>query len=175
MFPIFLSNKKCRLEHVVNELMSCFITEFLWIFSYKLQGILLNSMDTLWHSLKLYRYFRKPHGIPWNSTIFPGIPWTIKETPWNFMAFHGTPSPLHGSPWILHGIPWNSMDTPWKFRGIPWISTDFHGIPWRYFTRASRVETALLNEYPHLWIHCSSLSRKNNNPLLRIQLISSVL
>ena len=130
MFPIFLSNKKCRLEHVVNELMSCFITEFLWIFSYKLQGILLNSMDTLWHSLKLYRYFRKPHGIPWNSTIFPGIPWTIKETPWNFMAFHGTPSPLHGSPWILHGIPWNSMDTPWKFLGIPWISIYFHGIPW---------------------------------------------
>ena len=80
-------------------------------------------MDTLWHSMKLHRYFREPHGIPWNSTIFPGIPWTSKETPWNFMAFHGTPS-------LLHGTPWNSMDTPWKFRGIPWISMDFHGIPW---------------------------------------------
>ena len=150
MFPIFLSNKKCRLEHVVNELISCLIAEFLWIFSYKLQGILSNSMDTLWHSMKLYRYFREPHGIPWNSTIFPGIPWTSKETPWNFMAFHGTPSLLHGTswnsmafhgtPWILqgtpwhsmelHGIPWNSMDTPWMFRGIPWISMDFHRIPW---------------------------------------------
>ena len=147
MFPIFLSNKKCRLEHVVNELMSCLITEFLWIFSYKLQGILSNSMDMLWHSMKLYRYFREPHGIPWNSTIFPGIPWTSKETPWNFMVFHGTPSLLHGTPWnsmafhgslwILHGTPWHSMelhgysmDTPWMFRGIPWISIEFHGFPW---------------------------------------------
>ena len=144
MFPIFLSNKKCRLEHVVNELMSCLITEFLWIFSYKLHGILSNSMDTLWHSMKLHRYFREPHGIPWNSTIFPGIPWTSKETPWNFMAFHGTPSLLHGTPWNsmelhgysmeLHGIPWNSMDTPWilhgssmEFHRFPWISMEFHG------------------------------------------------
>ena len=101
-------------------------------------------METLWHSMKLHRYFREPHGIPWNSTIFPGIPWTSKETPWNFMAFHGTPSLLHGTPWnsmdtpwILHGTPWHSMelhgysiDTPWKFRGIPWISIDFHGFPW---------------------------------------------
>ena len=147
MFPIFLFNKKCRLEHVVNELMSCLISEFLWIFSYKLHGILSNSMDTLWHSMKLHRYFREPHGIPWNSTIFTGIPWTSKETPWNFMAFHGTPSLLHGTPWnsmafhgtpwILHGTLWHSMelhgysmDTPWKFRGIPWISMVLHGIPW---------------------------------------------
>ena len=150
MFPIFLSNKKCRLEHVVNKLMSCLITEFLWIFSYKLHGILSNSMDTLWHSMKLHRYFREPHGIPWNSTIFLGIPWTSKETPWNFMAFHGTTSILHGTPWRhsmeLHGYSMNSMDAPWKFHGIPWISMDFHGIPWisidfhgipwRYFTRA---------------------------------------
>ena len=148
MFPIFLSNKKCRLEHVVNELMSCLITEFLWIFSYKLHGILSNSMDTLWHSMKRHRYFREPHGIPWNSKIFPGIPWTSKETPWNFMAFHGTPSLLHGTPWnsmafhgtpwILHGysmkVPWNSIDFhrfPWNsmnFHRFPWISMDFHGI-----------------------------------------------
>ena len=130
MFPIFLSNKKCRLEHVVNELMSCLTTEFLWIFSYKLHGILSNNMDTLWHSMKLHRYFREPHGIPWNSTIFPGIPWTSKETPWNFMAFHGTPS-------LLHGSPWNSMafhGTPWILHGysmeVPWNSMDFHGFPW---------------------------------------------
>ena len=30
---------------------------------------------------------------------------------------------------------------------------------------SSPVVTALLNEYLHLWIHCSSLSHKNNNPL----------
>ena len=116
MFPIFLSNKKCRLEHVVNKLMSCLITEFLWIFSYKLHGILSNSMDTLWHSMELHRYFSEPHGIPWNSTIFRGISWHSMELHHYFME--------------LHGIPWNSMDTPWKFRGIPSISIDFHGIPW---------------------------------------------
>ena len=112
----FSIQKKCRLEHVVNKLMSCLITEFLWIFSYKLHGILSNSMDTLWHSMKLHRYFREPHGIPWNSTIFPGIPWTSKETPWNFMAFHGTP-------WMLHGFPSISME----FHGFPWFSLEFHG------------------------------------------------
>ena len=113
MFPIFLSNKKCRLEHVVNKLMSCLITEFLWIFSYKLHGILSKNVDTLWHSMELHLYFRGPHGIPWNSTIFHGIPWTSKETPWNSMAFHGTPWILHGYSWIstdFHGIPWNSME-----------------------------------------------------------------
>ena len=138
MFAIFLSNKKCTLEHVVNKLMSCLITEFLWIFSYKLQGILSNS--TLWHSMKLYRYFREPHGIPWNSTIFPGIPWTSKETPWNFMAFHGTPSLLHGTPWnsmafhgtpwILHGTPWHSMELHGYSMEVPWNSMDFHLFPW---------------------------------------------
>ena len=128
MFPIFLSNKKCRLEHVVNKLMSCLITEFLWIFSYKLHGILSNSMDTLWHSMKLHRYFREPHGIPWNSTIFHGILWTSKELHQYFMELHGTPWPsmeLHGYSMELHGIPWN-------YHGV---SMDFHGIPWRYFTR----------------------------------------
>ena len=76
MFPIFLSNKKCRLEHVFNKLMSCLITEFLWIFSYKLHGILSNPMDTLWHSMEPHGYFREPHGIPWtNATILHGIPW----------------------------------------------------------------------------------------------------
>ena len=137
--------------------MSCLITEFLWLFSYKLHGILSNSMDTLWHSMKLHRYFREPHGIPWNSTIFLGIPWTSKETPWNFMAFHGTPSLLHGTPWnsmdtpwnsmafhgtpwILHGTPWHFMElhgysielhgVPWNSMEVPWNSMDFHGIPW---------------------------------------------
>ena len=125
MFPIFLSNKKCRLEHVVNKLMSCLITEFLWIFSYKLHGILSTSMDTLWHSMELYPYFREPHGIPWNSTIFHGIPWTSKETPWNFMAIHRTPSILHGTPWNSMEVPWNSMD----FHRFLWNSMDFHRFP----------------------------------------------
>ena len=141
MFPIFLSNKKCRLEHVVNKLMSCLITEFLWIFSYKLHGILSNSMDMLWHSMELHRYFREPHGTPWNSTIFPGIPWTSKEIPWNFMAFHGTPSLLHGTAWnsmAFHGTPWILHGSSMEFHGFPWISMDFHGIPWRYFTRVSK-------------------------------------
>ena len=43
-----------------------------------------------------------------------------------------------------------------------------------FFTLKKIVMTALVNEYPHLWIHCSSLSHRNKNPLLRIQLISSV-
>ena len=147
MFPIFLSNKKCRLEHVVNKLMSCLITEFLWIFSYKLHGILSNSMDTLWHSMELHRYFREPHGIPWNSTIFHGISRHSMELNHYFMELRGTAGILHGIPWNpmdtprnsmhsmelnlysleLHGISWNSMDTPWTFRGIPWISMEFHG------------------------------------------------
>ena len=133
MFPIFLFNKKCRLEHVVHKLMSCLITEFLWIFSYKLHGILSNSMDTLWHSMELHRYFREPHGIPLNSTIFHGISWHSMELHHYFMELRGTPwhsMELHGYSMELHGIPWNSMDTPWEFRGIPWISIDFHGIPW---------------------------------------------
>ena len=123
MFPSVLSNKKCRLEHVVNKLMSCLITEFLWIFSYKLHGILSNSMDTLWHSMELHRYFREPHGIPWNSTIFHGISWHSMELHHYFMELRGTP--WHSME--LHGY---SMDTPWKFHGIPWISMDFHEIPW---------------------------------------------
>ena len=162
MFPIFLSNKKCRLEHVANKLMSCLITEFLWIFSYKLHGILSNSMGTLWHSMELHGHAMAFHGT---ASVLQGTPWhsmELHDIPWNFMAFHGTPSLLHGTPWnsmafhgtpwILHGTPWHSvelhgysMDTPWEFRGIPWISIDFHGIPWisidfhgiawRYFTR----------------------------------------
>ena len=99
MFPIFLSNKTCRLEHVVNKLMSCLITEFLWMFSYKLHGILSNSMDTLWHSMELHWYLREPRGIPWNSTIFHGISWhsmglyqyfmELRRTPWHSMELHG--------------------------------------------------------------------------------------
>ena len=137
MFPIFLSNKKCRLEHVVNKLMSCLITEFLWIFSYKLHGILSNSMDTLWHSMELHRYFREPHGIPWNSTIFHGISWHSMELHLYFMELCGPPwhsMELHWYSKELHGIPWNSMGTPWNsiaFHGTPWILhgsfVEFHG------------------------------------------------
>ena len=133
MFPIFPSNKKCRLEHVVNKLMSCLITEFLWIFSYKLHGILSNSMGTLWHSMELHRYFREPHGIPWNSTIFHGISWNSMELHHYFMELPGTPwhsMELHGYSRELHGIPWNSMDAPWNsmaFHGTPWI---LPGTPW---------------------------------------------
>ena len=136
MFPIFLSNKKCRLEHVVNKLMSCLITEFLWIFSYKLHGIISNSMDTLSHSMKLHWYFRDPHGIPWNSTIFlefhgpprkvHGISWQSMELHHYFMELRGTPwhsMELYGYSMELHFIPWNSMDTPWN-------SMALHGTPW---------------------------------------------
>ena len=171
MFPIFLSNKKCRLEHVVNKLMSCLITEFLWIFSYKLHGILSNSMDTLWHSMELHRYFREPHGIPWNSTIFHGISWDSMELHHYLMELRGTPwysMELHGYSMELYGIPWNSMDTLWNsmafhgtpsilhgysmgvswnsmdFHRFPCISMDFHGIPWRYFTRVATTDTFLV-------------------------------
>ena len=78
---------------------------------------------TPWHSMDL-------HDIPWNFMAFHGTPSLLHGTPWNSMAFHGTPWILHGTPWHsmeLHGY---SMDTPWKFRGIPWISIYFHGIPW---------------------------------------------
>ena len=129
MFPIFLSNKKCRLEHVVNKLMSCLINEFLWIFSYKVHGILSNCMDTLWHAMELHRYFREPHGIPWNSY---DIPWNSMDLLGHSMEFHGIPWNSINASWNsveLHGIPWNPMDTPWTFHGIPWISIDFHGIP----------------------------------------------
>ena len=136
MFPIFLSNKKCRLEHVVSKLMSCLITEFLWIFSYKLHGILSNSMDMLWHSMELHRYYREPHGIPWNTTIFHGISlhsmelhhyfMELRGTPWHSMELHGYSMAFHGTPWEFRGIPWISID----FHGIPWISIDFHGFPW---------------------------------------------
>ena len=133
--------------------MSCLTTEFLWIFSYKLQGIIeLHGhamafhetvsvlQGTAWHSMELYNIpwnsmdlqgnSMEFHGIPWNSITtswnsveLHGIPWNSMDTPWNSMAFHGTP-------WILHGysmeVPWNSMD----FHGFTWISMDFHRFPW---------------------------------------------
>ena len=103
----FSIQKKCRLEHVVNKLMSCLITEFVWIFSFKLHGILSNPMGTLWHSMELHRYFREPLDLQGNSMEFHGIPWNSMDAPWISINFHG----------------------------IPWISMDFCGIPWRYFTR----------------------------------------
>ena len=153
MFPIFLSNKKCRLEHVVNKLMSCLITEFLWIFSYKLHGILSNSMDTLWHSMELHRYFREPHGIPWNSTIFHGISWhsmelhhyfmELRGTPWHSMELHGYSImelhgmwAFHGTPWILHG--WFGtilFEGYWYFLAQETINvTRWPSIPWNWVT-----------------------------------------
>ena len=63
----------------------------------------------------------------------------LHDIPWNFMAFHGTPSLLHGTPWnsmAFHGIPWNSMELhgiPWKSMDTLWIlhgrSVEFHGFP----------------------------------------------
>ena len=112
---------------------------------YKLHGILSNSMKMLWHSMELHQYFREPHGIPWNSTIFHGIPWTPINTSWNSMNTPWNSMVFHGTPWILPGysmeVPWNSIDFhqfPWNstdFHRFPWSSMEFHGIPWRYFTR----------------------------------------
>ena len=140
MFPILLSDKKCRLEHVVNKLMSCLISEFLWIFSY---------IQTAWYSIELHEHAMAFHGtpsvlqgtpwhsmelydIPWNSMDLQGTPSILQGTPWNSMTFHGTP--IHGYSIDLHGIPWNSVDTPWiphgssmEFHGIPSISMEFHG------------------------------------------------
>ena len=122
MFPIFLSNKKCRLEHVVNKLVSCLITEFLGIFSYKLRGILSHSIDTLWHSMELHGSGNPMafHGTLRYSMEFYGPPRNSINTSWNSME--------------LHDLPWNSMDTPWSsmaFHGTtmeyPWISMEFHG------------------------------------------------
>ena len=64
------------------------------------------SIELHGHAMELHRYFREPHGIPWNSIT----------TSWNSVK--------------LHGIPWNSMDTPWnsmEFHGFPWNSMEvFH-------------------------------------------------
>ena len=57
MFPIFLSNKKCGLEHVVtscNKLTRYLIDEFFDGFSYKLQG----------PNIELHRYSMELHNIP---------------------------------------------------------------------------------------------------------------
>ena len=153
MFSIFLSNKKCRLEHVVNKLMSCLINEFLWILITNCREWISNFMDT-----------------PWNSITFHGTPSILQGTRWNSMELQGQSMEFHGITWTsveLHGIPWNSIDTPWnsmeihgysmELHGIPWnsmelhkysmtlhgysmelhgSSMEIHGIPWRYFTRA---------------------------------------
>ena len=169
MFPIFLCNKKCRLELEFNKLMSCLITEFLWIFSYKLHGIELHGhamafhgtasvlQETPWHSMEL-------HDIPWNFMAFHGTPSLLHGTRWNSMAFHGSPWILHGTPWHsmeLHGTPWHSMelhgystDAPWEFCGIPWISMEFHG----GISHGNSVGFSdLLPEVLYLTIQCISL------------------
>ena len=84
MFSIFPSNKKCRLEHVVNKLTSCLINEFLWI--------LIQTAGNKYQSSLIL------HGTPWNSIPFYGTSSILQGTTWNSMK--------------LHGIPWNAMDTP---------------------------------------------------------------
>ena len=143
MFSFFLSNKKCRLKHVANKMMSWLINEFLWILITNWQEWISNFIDTpgtLCSSIKFYRTPSILQGTPWNSMALRG-------TLWNYMAFHGTPWILHGIPWILHRTRWHSMElheysmelhgysmellgTPWKFHGNPWNSMDFYGIPW---------------------------------------------
>ena len=164
MFPIFLSNKKCRLENVVNKLRSCLITEFLWIFSYELHSVLSNSMDMLWHSMELGTSGNPMafHGTRRYSMEFHGIPWNSINTSWNSVE--------------LHGIPWNSMDTPWNsmaFRGTPWHSMELHGysmdrIPSIYidfrFTRALCVLLPLVSLHC-LWHHATLRSNWAIKPL----------
>ena len=116
MFSIFLSNKKCRLEHVVNKLMSCLINEFLWILITNCREWISNFMDT-----------------PWNSIKFHGTPSILQGTRWNSMELQGQSMEFHGITWTsveLHGIPWNSIDTPWNSMEIHGYSMELHGIPW---------------------------------------------
>ena len=98
------------------------------------------SMDfliqTAWYSIELHGHAMAFHGT---ASVLQGTPWhsmELHDIPWNFMAFHGTPSLLHGTPWnsmafhgtpwILHGTPWHSMDTPWRLHGS---FVEFHGFP----------------------------------------------
>ena len=102
MFSIFPSNKKCRLEHVVNKLMSCLINEFLWI--------LIQTAGNKYQTSLI------PHATSWNSMKFYGTSSILQGTAWNSMEFHGMP-------WILHGTLWKSMN----FRGVPWnVMEVFH-------------------------------------------------
>ena len=89
MLSIFPSNKKCRLEHVVNKLMSCLINEFLWI--------LIQTAGNKYQTSLI------PHATSWNSI----------DTPRNCMEFHGMPWILHGTLWKsmnFRGVPWNVME-----------------------------------------------------------------
>ena len=119
MFSIFPSNKKCRLEHVVNKLMSCLINEFLWI-------LIQTAGNKYQTSLIL-------HATPWNSIKFYGTSSILQGTAWNSMECHGYSMELNGS----------SKD----FYGSPWISVEFHGIRWRYFTWEPQISLAL-NDSP---------------------------
>ena len=109
MFPIFLSNTKGRLEHVVNKLLDYRISmDFL--------------IQTAWYYIELHG-----HAIAFHETalVLQGTPWHSMELyniPWNSMDLQGNSMEFHGSPWNsitiswnseeLHGIPWNYMDTP---------------------------------------------------------------
>ena len=136
MFPIFLSNKKCRLEHVVNKLMSCLISEFLWIFSY---------IQTAWYSIELHEDAMAFHGTP---SVLQGTPWhsmELYDIPWNSKG-------LQGNSMKFDGIPWNSINTSWnsmELRGIPWNSMAFHG------THGCSMEVPLnsmdFHRFPWIW------------------------
>ena len=106
-------------------------------------SILSNSMNTLWHSMKLHQYFREPlGGIPWNSTIFHGTPRKLHGISWHSMELYQYFMELHGTSWHsmeLHGysmgVPWNSMDFHW----FSWNSMDFHGFPFNSRRELARI------------------------------------
>ena len=106
MFSIFPSNKKCRLEHVVNKLMSCLINEFLWILiqtaGNKYQTSLIPHA-TPWNSIKFYGTSSILQGTAWNSMEVPRISMEVHGFPWSSMEFDGGIS--HGS----HRFPWPLM------------------------------------------------------------------
>ena len=123
MFSFFLSNKKCRLKHVANKLMSCLINEFLWILIKNWQEWISNSIESM-----------ELHNISWNSIDTPGNSMEFHGITWNYMAFHGTPWIPHGIPWMLHRTPWHSMelheysmDTPCNSLELHESSMEFHG------------------------------------------------
>ena len=84
MLSIFPSNKKCRLEHVVNKLMSCLINEFLWI--------LIRTAGNKYQTSLI------PHATSWNSMKFYGTSSILQGTAWNSMECHGYSMELYGSP-----------------------------------------------------------------------------
>ena len=68
MFSIFLSNKKCRLEHVVNKLMSCLINEFLWT--------LIQTAGKL--NIKLHMKLEIQWNLTNNKPLFKELRWFLR-------------------------------------------------------------------------------------------------